>query len=122
MGTMGRDLITQGTPAIVYDQRFHSCRVERFLGAADEEDVEQVFDLDPEAQIQRSNWQVVNCSTPANYFHVLRRQVRMKRMPKFYLCLGQASISQASDCRVPQAAFEAQGVPVRPGIFPVTKG
>lgn len=27
-------------------------------------------------QIQRANWQVVNCTTPANYFHVLRRQVR----------------------------------------------
>jgi 2-oxoglutarate dehydrogenase E1 component len=26
-------------------------------------------------QIQKSNWQVVNCSTPANYFHVLRRQI-----------------------------------------------
>ena len=26
-------------------------------------------------QIQRTNWQVVNCTTPANYFHVLRRQV-----------------------------------------------
>jgi 2-oxoglutarate dehydrogenase E1 component len=26
-------------------------------------------------QIQRSNWQIVNISTPANYFHVLRRQV-----------------------------------------------
>jgi len=26
-------------------------------------------------QIQNTNWQVVNCTTPANYFHVLRRQV-----------------------------------------------
>lgn len=26
-------------------------------------------------QIQRANWQVVNCTTPSNYFHVLRRQV-----------------------------------------------
>jgi len=26
-------------------------------------------------QIQKTNWQVVNCSTPANYFHVLRRQI-----------------------------------------------
>lgn len=26
-------------------------------------------------QIQECNWQVVNCTTPANYFHVLRRQV-----------------------------------------------
>merc|ERR1719461_1054961 len=26
--------------------------------------------------IQMTNWQVVNCSTPANFFHVLRRQIR----------------------------------------------
>lgn len=26
-------------------------------------------------QVQAANWQVVNCTTPANYFHVLRRQV-----------------------------------------------
>lgn len=26
-------------------------------------------------QIQMTNWQVVNCSTPANYYHVLRRQI-----------------------------------------------
>ena len=26
-------------------------------------------------QIQECNLQVVNCTTPANYFHVLRRQV-----------------------------------------------
>jgi len=26
-------------------------------------------------QIQKTNWQVVNCTTPANYFHVLRRQI-----------------------------------------------
>jgi 2-oxoglutarate dehydrogenase E1 component len=26
-------------------------------------------------QIQTSNWQIVNCTTPANYFHVIRRQM-----------------------------------------------
>lgn len=26
-------------------------------------------------QIQECNWQVVNVTTPANYFHLLRRQV-----------------------------------------------
>jgi 2-oxoglutarate dehydrogenase E1 component len=33
-------------------------------------------------QIQNANWQVVNCTTPANYFHVLRRQIhRQFRKP-----------------------------------------
>lgn len=27
-------------------------------------------------QIQECNWQIVNVTTPANYFHVLRRQVK----------------------------------------------
>ena len=30
---------------------------------------------DARMQIQMSNMQVLNCSTPANYFHALRRQV-----------------------------------------------
>lgn len=34
-------------------------------------------EMDPtlRKQIQECNWQVVNITTPANYFHVLRRQV-----------------------------------------------
>ena len=27
------------------------------------------------SQMQTTNWAIVNCTTPANYFHVLRRQV-----------------------------------------------
>ncbi len=38
-----------------------SARLERFLQLSAED-----------------NWQVANCSTPANYFHILRRQVRRK--------------------------------------------
>lgn len=35
-------------------------------------------EMDPtlRTQIQTCNWQVVNVTTPANYFHVLRRQVK----------------------------------------------
>lgn len=50
-----------------------SCRLERFL---------QLSDMDPDIFIngkddinQKANWTVVNCSTPANYFHVLRQQI-----------------------------------------------
>lgn len=53
-----------------------SCRPERFLQMVDE-DPHHVPPLakDERMQIQKCNWQVVNCSTPANYFHCLRRQI-----------------------------------------------
>jgi 2-oxoglutarate dehydrogenase E1 component len=52
-----------------------SARVERFLQSCDE-DPDEVPDLNESTtkQIQNHNWQIVNCTTPANYFHVLRRQ------------------------------------------------
>ncbi|CAE7938957.1 ogdh, partial [Symbiodinium sp. KB8] len=53
-----------------------SCRVERFLQMVDEdEDIVPTMKEGARFQIQRSNWQVVNVTTPAQYFHVLRRQV-----------------------------------------------
>jgi 2-oxoglutarate dehydrogenase E1 component len=53
-----------------------SCRIERFLQQVDEDpDVVPPMGENERMQIQRTNWQVVNCSTPANYFHVLRRQI-----------------------------------------------
>jgi 2-oxoglutarate dehydrogenase E1 component len=53
-----------------------SCRIERFLQQVDE-DPHYVPKMayDDRMQIQRCNWQIVNCSTPANYFHCLRRQI-----------------------------------------------
>lgn len=58
-----------------------SCRLERFLQSCDE-DPDVVPEDGVESQTQASNWQIVNCSTPANYFHLLRRQVlRQFRKP-----------------------------------------
>lgn len=60
-----------------------SARMERFLQMSDEDPYE-LPKIDEKhwftgghlgSQIQKVNWQVVNCTTPANYFHVLRRQV-----------------------------------------------
>ena len=53
-----------------------SCRLERFLQLVDE-DPHFVPPMmrDERMQIQKCNWQVVNCTTPANYFHCLRRQI-----------------------------------------------
>ena len=53
-----------------------SCRLERFLQQVDEDpDFVPPMDTEERMQIQQTNLQVVNCSTPANYFHLLRRQV-----------------------------------------------
>lgn len=53
-----------------------SCRIERYLQSCDDEE-DHVPDLgrDTTKQVQHSNMQVVNATTPANYFHVLRRQL-----------------------------------------------
>jgi 2-oxoglutarate dehydrogenase E1 component len=53
-----------------------SARLERFLKLSDENPT-VVPDMDPKTrtQLQTANWAVVNCTTPANYFHALRRQI-----------------------------------------------
>ncbi|XP_027055240.1 2-oxoglutarate dehydrogenase, mitochondrial-like [Pocillopora damicornis] len=56
-----------------------SARPERFLQMSnDNPDVfptnNELFEVN---QLYSTNWQVVNCSTPANYFHVLRRQIAL---------------------------------------------
>ncbi|KAL0589809.1 hypothetical protein ABG067_002034 [Albugo candida] len=76
-----------------------SCRLERFLQMTDEEP-DEVPSMDEEnrMQIQHTNWQVVYCSTPAQYFHVLRRQLHrdfrkplISVQPKHLLRLRQAA-------------------------------
>ncbi|KAK3036201.1 hypothetical protein RJ639_030645 [Escallonia herrerae] len=54
-----------------------SARLERFLQMSDD-DPHVIPEMDPtlRKQIQECNWQVVNVTTPANYFHVLRCQVQ----------------------------------------------
>lgn len=58
-----------------------SARLERFLQQCDEDGftVPDNMALDTRLQIQQSNWQVANVTTPANYFHLLRRQARARR-------------------------------------------
>lgn len=52
-----------------------SCRIERWLQMCDD-DPDEIPDADADTVIQRTNWQFLNCTTPANYFHALRRQVK----------------------------------------------
>ena len=53
-----------------------SCRIERLLQMVDEDPhFIPKMAFDERMQIQRCNMQVVNCTTPASYFHCLRRQI-----------------------------------------------
>jgi 2-oxoglutarate dehydrogenase E1 component len=47
-------------------------------------------EMDPSLrrQIQEVNWQVVNITTPANYFHVLRRQASCSSFSRFQFFLA----------------------------------
>ncbi|XP_070544231.1 2-oxoglutarate dehydrogenase complex component E1-like isoform X1 [Ptychodera flava] len=57
-----------------------SARPERFLQMSnDDADVIPYFDIDKFdiQQLNDCNMQILNCSTPANYFHALRRQIAL---------------------------------------------
>lgn len=67
-----------------------SARIERFLQMCDEDPYELPKIDEGQwfsgghlgSQVQKSNWQIVNCTTPSNYFMVLRRQIhRQFRKP-----------------------------------------
>lgn len=52
-----------------------SCRVERFLQLINDDIFDQEFIKDDDMQSRLCNFSVVNITEPANYFHVLRRQL-----------------------------------------------
>lgn len=56
-----------------------SARPERFLqGCSDDTECSNYRSDDfAMSQLEHCNWQVVNCTTPANIFHVLRRQIAL---------------------------------------------
>ena len=76
-----------------------SARMERFLQSCDDdEDVVPPMDVEVRQQIQNINWQVVNASTPANYFHVLRRQVH-RDFRKPLVVITPKSLLRHPSCR-----------------------
>ncbi|KAJ9441138.1 hypothetical protein DIPPA_25191 [Diplonema papillatum] len=73
-----------------------SCRIERWLSMSDE-DEDGVFTedgkwLDPEQQIMRSNWQVCYPTTPAQYFHLLRRQLHREFRKPLIVAVSKAGL------------------------------
>lgn len=82
-----------------------SARLERFLQMCDDDpDVFPNMVPETRTQIQDCNWQVVNASTPANYFHVLRRQVR-RDFRKPLVLMTPKSLLRDTMCRSSLSEF-----------------
>ncbi|XP_021771281.1 2-oxoglutarate dehydrogenase, mitochondrial-like [Chenopodium quinoa] len=80
-----------------------SARLERFLQMCDDNPHE--IATDPIKQIQECNWQVVNVTTPANYFHVLRRQVH-REFRKPLIVMSPKNLLRHKDCKSELSEFD----------------
>ncbi|XP_062128244.1 2-oxoglutarate dehydrogenase-like, mitochondrial isoform X2 [Drosophila sulfurigaster albostrigata] len=65
-----------------------SCRVERFLQMSSDDPDYFPPESDEFAirQLHDINWIVANCTTPANYYHILRRQIALPFRKPLILC------------------------------------
>jgi len=86
-----------------------SARLERFLQLCDQ-DVDVIPPMEPSqrTQIQKTNWQIVNCTTPANYFHVLRRQMH-REFRKPLIIFTPKSLLRHPLCKSSRSAFDDLG-------------
>lgn len=77
-----------------------SCRIERFLQMCDD-DPEVIPPESPKFAIQQlhdCNWIVANCSTPANLFHIWRRQIALPFRKPLILATPK-SLLRLPECR-----------------------
>ncbi|CAM8909347.1 unnamed protein product [Rhodiola kirilowii] len=89
-----------------------SGRLERFLQMSDDNPF-VIPEMDPtlRTQIQECNWQVVNVTTPANYFHVLRRQIH-REFRKPLVVMAPKNLLRHKDCKSNLSEFDdVQGHP-----------
>lgn len=73
-----------------------SCRMERFLQLCD-----QSFEVDPTKETENVNMQVVFPTTPAQYFHVLRRQASTLQFSQISDQIAVETFQKAFDRRGP---------------------
>lgn len=83
-----------------------SARWERFLQMSDDHP-HIIPEMDPtlRLQIQECNWQVVNVTTPANYFHVLRRQIH-RDFRKPLIVISPKNLLRHPQCKSDLAEFD----------------
>ncbi|KAL1535125.1 oxoglutarate dehydrogenase (succinyl-transferring) [Salvia divinorum] len=89
-----------------------SARLERFLQMSDDHPfVIPEMESTLRKQIQECNWQVVNVTTPANYFHVLRRQIH-REFRKPLIVMSPKNLLRHKDCKSNLSEFDdVQGHP-----------
>jgi len=83
-----------------------SARLERFLQMTDE-DAFAIPDMevDTRRQVQECNWQVCNITTPANYFHMLRRQLH-REFRKPLVVMAPKNLLRHPQCRSDLSEFD----------------
>ncbi|CAM6088249.1 unnamed protein product [Calypogeia fissa] len=89
-----------------------SARLERYLQMSDD-NAFVIPEMDPSLrkQIQEVNWQVVNVTTPANYFHVLRRQIH-RDFRKPLIVMAPKNLLRHQACKSNLSEFDdVQGHP-----------
>ncbi|KAK1434686.1 hypothetical protein QVD17_00435 [Tagetes erecta] len=89
-----------------------SARLERFLQMSDDNPF-VIPEMEPtlRTQIQTCNWQVVNVTTPANYFHVLRRQLH-REFRKPLIVMSPKNLLRHKECKSNLSEFDdAEGHP-----------
>ncbi|KAL9250291.1 2-oxoglutarate dehydrogenase, mitochondrial-like protein, partial [Drosera capensis] len=89
-----------------------SAKLERFLQMSDDNPfVIPEMESTLRKQIQECNWQVVNVTTPANYFHVLRRQIH-RDFRKPLIVMSPKNLLRHKDCKSNLSEFDdVQGHP-----------
>lgn len=77
-----------------------SARPERFLQMCDDDPdtVPKIDSYFPIKQLKNCNWIIANCSTPANFFHILRRQIALP-FRKPLIVFTPKSLLRHPDCR-----------------------
>ncbi|KAL0903431.1 hypothetical protein M5K25_027810 [Dendrobium thyrsiflorum] len=83
-----------------------SARLERFLQMSDDNPY-IIPEMEPtlRKQIQECNLQIVNVTTPANYFHVLRRQLH-RDFRKPLIVMSPKSLLRHKDCKSNLSEFD----------------
>ncbi|GJP55325.1 hypothetical protein CLOM_g14297 [Closterium sp. NIES-68] len=89
-----------------------SARLERYLQSSDDNPfVIPELEETMTRQVQGVNWQVVNVTTPANYFHVLRRQIH-RDFRKPLIVMSPKSLLRHPRCKSPLSEFnDREGTP-----------